>query len=114
MFFTIYASLCKQIGKSPTGVALELGISRSNVNYWRNGKQPNASVLNQLADYFDVSVDYLLGKTDDPNKEKKPSFISDETWDKMKNDPSALKLLEMILKMSPEQRDKFENFLGEM
>lgn len=77
--------------------------------------KPSLGKITQLANYFDVSVDYLLGKTDNRGQEeKKPSFISDETWTKIKNDPSALKLLEIILNMSQEQRDKFERFMEEM
>lgn len=45
---------------------------------------------------------------------KKPAAISDELWDMIENDPQALKLLEMILKMSPEQREKFERILVEL
>lgn len=76
--------------------------------------KPSIGKITQLANYFDVSVDYLLGKTDDRGQEeKKPSFISDETWTKMKNDPSALKLLELILNMSREQRSRLEEFLTE-
>jgi len=29
---------------------------------------PNANMLTTLADYFDVSVDYLLGRSDDPKR----------------------------------------------
>ena len=31
------------------------------------------SILIKLADYYDVSVDYLLGRTDDPIMNKKKS-----------------------------------------
>ena len=37
------------------------------ITQWKQGKQkPSADALSKLADYFDVSVDYLLGRTDDP------------------------------------------------
>ena len=35
------------------------------ITQWKQGKQkPSADALSKLADYFDVSVDYLLGRTD--------------------------------------------------
>lgn len=80
----------------------------------KSGRDISLDRLEIIADTLGTTVEYLTDQTDDPSKEKKPSFISDETWTKIKNDPSALKLLEMILKMSPEQRDKFEKILEEM
>ena len=44
-----------------------LGQSKTAVNNWEvQGNVPHASILCKLADYFDVSVDYLLGRTDKP------------------------------------------------
>ena len=60
MFFDRYSALCKGKGKTPTGVALELNVSRATVNYWKNGNVPKQETLIKIADYFEVSVDYLL------------------------------------------------------
>lgn len=61
MFYDVYAALCKGIGKSASAVAHELGINKSNVSNWKNnGYTPRGDVLNRIADYFGVSVDYLL------------------------------------------------------
>lgn len=61
MFFDRYSELCKKMGKTPTGVALELNVSRATVNYWKNGNVPKQEILTKIADYFKVTVDYLLG-----------------------------------------------------
>lgn len=62
MFYDVYAKLCKEIGKSPSAVAQELHINKSNVSNWKNnGYTPRGDVLNRIADYFGVSVDYLFG-----------------------------------------------------
>lgn len=46
MFYDIYYNLCKSIGKSPTGVALELNIQRATVSNWKNnGGVPSSAVL---------------------------------------------------------------------
>ncbi|MBO1680387.1 helix-turn-helix transcriptional regulator [Bittarella massiliensis] len=36
--------------------------------YERGERQPPADVLIALADYFDVSLDYLVGRSDDPTR----------------------------------------------
>ena len=61
MFFDKYSELCKKKGKTPTGVAIELNVSRATVNYWKNGNVPKQDTLIKIANYFNVSVDYLLG-----------------------------------------------------
>ncbi|EGO62261.1 helix-turn-helix domain-containing protein [Acetonema longum] len=38
---------------------------RGYQNYEIGKSTPNVSLLTALADYFDVSIDYLLGRTDD-------------------------------------------------
>ena len=80
----------------------------------KSGRDIPLDRLEIIADTLGTTVEYLTDQTDDPSKKEKPSFISDETWTKMKNDPSALKLLEVILNMSREQRSKLEELLGEM
>lgn len=74
MFFDKYSELCKKKGKTPTGVAIELNVSRATVNYWKNGSVPKQDTLIKIANYFNVSVDYLLGN----EKQKNPATDSDE------------------------------------
>lgn len=46
-------------------LAKELGITKSRVNMWENnGTIPRGDVLIQLAQYFNVTTDYLLGNDD--------------------------------------------------
>lgn len=40
--------------------------------YENNNRSPDTETLQNIADFFDVSVDYLLGRTDDPNPLHKP------------------------------------------
>lgn len=48
-------------------IGKDTGISNRLIDYWKKGdKMPNAENLKKLADYFGVSVDYLLGKTENP------------------------------------------------
>jgi transcriptional regulator with XRE-family HTH domain len=61
-------------------LANDVDISVGLISFYRNDKQkPGAEILARLADYFNVSVDYLLGRTDVPNMQAMPpSGSSDE------------------------------------
>ncbi len=61
VFFEQLRKLCASKNISVTQLVLNLGISKSNVTNWKNGINPKSEVLKRIADYFNVSVDYLLG-----------------------------------------------------
>lgn len=52
-------------GKSLKEVAVEVGLSENAIYKWKN-QSPNSEALGKVADYFNVSTDYLLGRTDNP------------------------------------------------
>ena len=55
--------LRKKLGISQTTVANALGISRQSYNFYENGKRdPDTEMLKNIAEYFNVSTDYLLGR----------------------------------------------------
>ncbi|HIB1874406.1 TPA: helix-turn-helix domain-containing protein [Enterococcus faecium] len=58
--------LSKTRGKTPKQVAVELGLGENLFYKWKTSS-PTADKLQLVADYFHVSTDYLLGRTDDPN-----------------------------------------------
>lgn len=61
------AHLFETSGKSTRSILLELGFSPTALNEWKRGKaQPTTKHIIKLAEYFNVSVDYLLGRTDIP------------------------------------------------
>ena len=60
MFWENLCALCATKNTSPTSVVTELELSRGSVTSWKNGKVPHHSTLLKIADYFGVSVDYLL------------------------------------------------------
>lgn len=58
-------------GLTASKVAADTGISTGNISDWKNGRSmPSAIKLDVLADYLGCSVDYLLGRTDNPYFEK--------------------------------------------
>lgn len=68
MFFDRFRVLCEKKGISIYRACTDIGLNRSSVAKWKNGSTPNGTTLQKLADYFGVSVDYLLEKeTSDRN-----------------------------------------------
>lgn len=57
--------LRKEKGLSQASLSKALGVSYAVVCYWEtNRSEPTAPNLVKVADFFDVSVDYLLGRID--------------------------------------------------
>lgn len=57
-------------------LAVKLGLSESAIYQWRKSS-PKTETLEKVADYFNVSMDYLQGRTDNPNVidiEEQPSM----------------------------------------
>ena len=50
-------------------IAYDNGISLRAYQYYERGeRKPDSDTLSKLADYFEVSTDYLLGRTDNPER----------------------------------------------
>lgn len=67
----------KNIGKSALCKELEIN-SNSFVNWENRGTLPSADVIIKLANYFDVTSDYLLGRTDNPQAHEDISTVFSE------------------------------------
>lgn len=66
--------------KSQEELARELGVSRGAISYYEKGNRvPDINVLNSIAEYFHVSCDYLLGKSDIPKPDTERQAISELT-----------------------------------
>lgn len=57
--------LAKARGITLGALEEKLGLSRNSI-YTIKNKKPSAERLQLIADYFNVSTDYLLGRTDNP------------------------------------------------
>lgn len=80
MFWENFLKLCNEFNKSPNAVAKELGITSGTVTAWKKGGVPYDRTKQKIADYFGVSVGYLLGE---PIKEKAPTGVTDEGEDEL-------------------------------
>lgn len=64
MFSIVLKSLRVEFNLTQTELGTILHTSQRAVSHWESGERfPDESMLNLIADYFEVSVDYLLGRT---------------------------------------------------
>ncbi len=48
-------------------MAMDLDMSQNTISRYESGeREPGIAELIRIADYFHVSIDYLVGRTDDP------------------------------------------------
>ncbi len=60
-------TLRKQRGISQLKLAMDLNMNQNTISRYENGKhEADYATLIRLADYFQVSIDYLLERTNDP------------------------------------------------
>lgn len=71
--------LRKSHGLSQSALAKILGVAQNTLSYWENGKfDVDNKSLSLMADFFSVSVDYLLGRDDSVQKESPAADESGE------------------------------------
>lgn len=103
MFWENFVKLCNNNGVSPNGVCADLGFSTAIATKWKNGSEPRSTTLQLIASYFDVTVDYLLGK------EQKEKPIAGN--DRQNEDPLLNEAYELMKKLSPENQKQAYKYL---
>ena len=64
-FKDIILKLRTERGLSQETLASRLGMSKSTIAMWETGKRtPSPEVYEELADFFNVDMDYIYGRTD--------------------------------------------------
>ena len=78
MGYDIFEKLCKQRGVSPYQVSKQTGVSSATLSSWKVGRYtPKQDKLQAIADYFNVTLDYLLNGDGDLSEDA-PSYYMDE------------------------------------
>jgi transcriptional regulator with XRE-family HTH domain len=58
-----------KLGLTQKELSSRLGIPRTTYSGYENGsREPDHQTMEKFANYFDVSIDYLLGRTEDPKR----------------------------------------------
>ena len=64
-FQNIFKQLRLSSGLTQVEMAEKLGISRSTIGMYETGaREPDFDTLEKIADFFNVDIDYLLGRTE--------------------------------------------------
>ena len=94
----------KQNGVTMKELGKAVGVGESTISMYENGKrQPDNSMLLKIADYFNVSVDYLLGRDE---QQKMPTVEDDGLSDRQRA------FMESVRSMSPEDLDLLESLIA--
>lgn len=68
--YEIFEQLLQKYGVTSYKVAKEAGVTQTALSNWKTGRStPTAKTLQKIADYFGVTVDYLMtGKDEKPSE----------------------------------------------
>lgn len=103
MFYDRFAELCSERNISANKAATDIGLSNSTVTKWKKtGAVPQTATLSKIAEYFNVSINYLLGEAEEPEEIKK------DPTPKNGNEVSDLDVftLNLLHKLTPEYQEK--------
>lgn len=115
MFKNRLKELRSEKGLTQRELANLIKLSPSTIAMYEAGQRtPDPEILQKLADYFGVSLDYLMGRTD----VRSPV---DKTAEAVENDPDLRIIERARKKMSPKDRERmmkilkasFEDFFNE-
>lgn len=93
--YEIFDELLKKHNITPYRVHKETGVPQSTLSDWKNGKSiPKIDNMQKIAEYFNVTVDYLIG-----NGKKNKPIKNDELSEKCK------KLIDIFNNVPVEQQE---------
>lgn len=111
MLGEIIKTLRKQNNLSQSDFATAMGYSRPLIANWeRNERDPDTQALLKIANYFNVSLDYLLGREDYyGNPYYKNSNLSKSTPNSLPNDEQLL--LDYYRRLAPKNKTMLFNLM---
>ena len=109
-------TLRKERGITQQQLADGVGISKGGLSYYENaGRTPDISILERFADYFKVSADYLLGRTNAQTQKAKLQAVCNHTGlsdksvillsDLKENSPAQLRAVNFLLEQAAGDMD---------
>lgn len=109
-------TLRKERGITQQQLADGVGISKGGLSYYENaGRTPDISILERFADYFGVTTDYLLGRTNAQTPKAKLQAVCNHTGlsdktvnllsDLKENSPDQLRVINFLLEQAAGDMD---------
>ncbi|OUP00310.1 transcriptional regulator [Drancourtella sp. An210] len=76
--YEIFEQLLQKFNVTPYKISKETGVTQTTLSNWKNGKStPSTANMQKIADYFNVSIDYLM--TGEENGDVEKYYLNDET-----------------------------------
>lgn len=94
--------ILEERGIKASKLSKDLGVSSGQISDWKSGRsKPNSDTMIALTKYLNVSAEFILGYTDEPNKKSAPS------------EESALdaEIIELLSGLSPEKLKQAVSYL---
>lgn len=109
--YEIFSELLQKYGVTPYKVSKETGVSQSTLSDWKRGiSTPKTDNMKKIADYFGVSVEYLM-----TGEEKLEGYYLNEETAKlaqeMFEDEDMRSLFDMKRNMPPERFQAHMDFM---
>lgn len=103
--YEIFQKLLEERGIRPADITKATGIASSTLTDWKAGRsKPKSDKLQLIADYFGVSIDYLM-----TGKEQKDEFTEYQDQAELlitiRHDKKMLTALEKFYKLSARQKE---------
>ena len=107
-------ALRESVGLSQNKLAGMIGVRQSSINRYENGQSvPSIQTFRWYADYFDVSMDYIFGRTDKPQG-KMYNYEPQLIRDKAENNQELRQFVEMCFDPKSPMNDKLKQTLIRM
>ena len=90
MFYDNFIRACQIKKQKPNPVAMQCGGTKSSATSWKNGASPNSDIVAKIAEYLEVSTDFLL--------------LGKETVEDLS--PTEKELLNSFRKLSPNEQQR--------
>ena len=86
MIGDIIKALRKENNLSQKALAEQIGVSQKAIDYWERGiNEPKASYIIKLADFFQCSIDFLVGRQEEFLYISPPSALSKQDQQLLSN-----------------------------
>lgn len=105
-FYEKYLMLCDKNKKTPSGAALEMGLSKTTVNRWKNGGGITDATILKVASYFGIPKEELTGE----EQKEKPTPGEGSGLD-ADVEAKAHTILDKLSKLPTKQQEAFLNSL---
>ena len=99
-------SLCEERKISINQMSQETGLSKSVVDNIKKGSTPSVEKISIIADYFNVSIDFLLGKTEIKTPVTDESDELNEYLEELKTRPEMRMLFSLAKGATKEDVEK--------